>query len=179
MKNSTGGLNSQGGAASIFASGTGCTKRKVVAILVILLVLMLLIGIYGMTIMTFFPKKMVYKDFMNYKIFTLPGSNCCSLWPISHLVLYLILGFIFPDCWLLLFIVGALWEAMEVVGGKIPILNPQRKFKEGYGDDPDVEYSNGWWAGSFKDVIFNTIGLAMGVLLRKAWDALRKEKTNK
>ena len=94
MKNSTSGQNPQGGSASIFASGTGCTKRKVVAIAVILLVLMLLIGIYGLTIMTLFPKKMVYKDFMNYKIFSLPDSNCCSLWPMSHLVLYLILGFI-------------------------------------------------------------------------------------
>lgn len=112
-------------------------------------------------------KNIARKDIFNVKLFSLPFfDNCCSAWPLSHVVLYFIVGFLAPDCWKLTFILGIFWEILEIIMGKIIIgkggYQGRRKNKHS-----EVEYSDSWWAGSWKDIVMNFIGLAIGVCLKK------------
>ena len=151
-------------------------KKKCKYIIYIVVAIAIVIVVYGILMKLFFKGEMVHKDFMNKKIFSLGilGSNCCSFWPISHLVLYTILAFIFPDCLLFLFLLGVLWEGIEMTGGVVLSefgLNEQKK-KE-YSNK--IEYSGKWVHGSFKDIVFNSVGIALGFSLRKAYDKIKKK----
>jgi len=108
------------------------------------------------------------EDPLNRKVLDIPWlGGCCSWWPVLHFVMYAILGFYFPQCFLLLVIIGIAFEFFETGMGHVL----QRC---GVGDDvtlppspsPDVEYGRLWWYGSPKDVFFNIAGLLTGISLR-------------
>lgn len=107
----------------------------------------------------------VQSDPFNKKIVDWPlFENCCSWWPFLHFIGFAILGYFFPDCWGLLFIGGILWELLEVGMNWIMrgtmLKQPMRIGSAG------VEYSQIWWAGSFKDLFFNAGGILLGKGLR-------------
>lgn len=62
-----------------------------------------------------------------------------SIWNWIHFMLYYLLALLFPDSWLLLWLLGVAWETLETIGG---------------------------WA-NWNDIAFNTAGIAAGVLTRK------------
>lgn len=102
-------------------------------------------------------------DFMNKKVFSVPwNSNCCSWWPVSHFILYAILGFLFPDCfwWLMLF--GVIWECMESVAAMMTNGKRQKLIT-----NEGVQYADSWFQGSVSDVFFNAAGFGAGFLLYK------------
>ena len=161
-------------------------KKKLIAILVILISLGVVIMTYGLIMKSLFKDKMILKDFMNYKIcdISLFGADCCSLWPFSHLILYAILAFIFPDCLIVLFIIGVVWELMEMSGdfiiskyNKTKKSRPMSQKKK--SETSKVEYKGVWIQGNFKDILFNVVGIAIGFGLRKAWDAQKKKQAEK
>jgi len=118
-------------------------------------------------IMYFFVLKIVFgidnipgNDFMNRMAFdlkiteTLFGEKCCSMWPISHFILYFILGLLFPECDVLVLGLGILWEVFEGVFGTF-----ENKLRNSGSEKvKHVEYSNSWWLGSYKDILFNFAG---------------------
>ncbi len=111
------------------------------------------------------PNGVIYNDFMNVKVFDFPmlGEPCCSWWPISHFVLFFILGYLYPSCGIVLMVLGAAWEGIEVIVNYLegsPRGNTRTSSK--------LEYSENWWAGSFKDIIFNVAGFFAGKLLADA-----------
>ncbi len=121
-------------------------------------------------ILTTFTKNVISSDMLNTKVFSIPWlENCCSWWPISHVVLYAVLGFFFPDCFVFLMTVGIAWEGMESMAAyftgreRQKLVTPQSE-----GSTPLVEYSTNWWAGSTKDVLMNLVGFIIGWVLRKA-----------
>jgi hypothetical protein len=114
------------------------------------------------------PEQIVYADPMNEKVIDVPFlENCCSWWPISHFILFLVLGYFFPDCWVYLVIAGITWELLEMVMSHLT--GHQRQAVK--VSDARVEYSGNWWAGSFKDVFMDVAGLIVGILLRKLVEA--------
>lgn len=92
-------------------------------------------------------------------------ENCCSWWPILHFIGFAVLGFLFPNCWALLFVAGVAWELLEVFMNYLTRgtvrKQPMRITSQ------NVEYSDVWWAGSFKDILFNSAGIALGMSIRK------------
>ena len=103
-------------------------------------------------------------DILNKKLFDFPMlENCCSYWPITHLLLFAILGFAFPTCWLELLLLGVLWEVFESVLAYLA--GKQRQYVVSNNDN--IEYSKSWWSGSMKDIIMNIIGFALGWSIRK------------
>lgn len=52
------------------------------------------------------------KDILNYRIIKI-GKQCCSYWPISHFVLFLILGYMYPNDFVFFTLLGILWELIE------------------------------------------------------------------
>ncbi len=134
--------------------------------LIILILVALVIGIYWLYLKNQYGSKMVYGDFMNEKVIDLPFlENCCSWWPISHFILNAILGFFFPQCAVLIIGLGIIWELVEVVMGSLVV--GQTWQRQALRSTASVEYSQNWWAGSFKDIIMNITGFFFGYLLNK------------
>ncbi len=85
--------------------------------------------------------------------------KCCSIWPVSHFILYTVLGFVAPSCTGLLFTTGILWELFEHgASGFLP--NPANL-------NPDGQYSTRWWGANLWDIPANGLGLLAGVGLKK------------
>jgi hypothetical protein len=109
----------------------------------------------------------VNEDIMNKKVINAPyiTQNCCSWWPISHLIAFTIYSFIWPQHSVLLFSLGVLWELIESIINwweteKGEVVKHQRtRNKQG-----DVEYTK-WWSGSMKDIGFNSVGIVLGRIL--------------
>lgn len=130
----------------------------IVAIIVIVIILK-----YLYIRFTYGQDQVIVKDTMNVKVFDFPYlENCCSWWPISHFILFAVLGFFFPKCWLLLIGMGILWELFEMAMKSLF----KQKSQPMRLSDQHVEYSD-WWSGSWKDIIFNVAGIGVGVGLRK------------
>jgi hypothetical protein len=99
-------------------------------------------------------------DIMNRIIFEFPYlENCCSMWPLSHFILFLIIGFLFPDCDAVAIGGGVLWEMAEV-GAFYVFKSDKRQAVMKNGNR--IEYSQNWWMGSFKDIFFNIAGFYVG-----------------
>ena len=102
-------------------------------------------------------------DFLNKKIINIELFNkpCCSWWPVSHFILYFILGFLYPDYQFEFIMIGIGWELIEHVSS--PISKLMRANNENL---TDIEYTS-WVSGSFNDIIFNIIGLYTGIILNR------------
>lgn len=68
-----------------------------------------------------------------------PNTKYGTMWNWIHFMLYYLLALLFPDSWLLLWLLGVAWETAETFVG---------------------------W-GNWNDIGFNTAGIAAGVLTRK------------
>lgn len=123
-------------------------------------VIVLIIGVYSIILVR--TKSM---DFMNKKFvdITLFNEPCCSLWAVSHFVLYFVLGIMFPNCQVLFIIMGVLWELTESTIGYFT-----KSFFNKINTDGG-EYKD-WMSGSFRDVILNVLGLYMGIFIKKWYD---------
>jgi hypothetical protein len=103
-------------------------------------------------------------DFENSDILMKKFANCegCDLWAVSHLLLYALLGYMFPQHLFLLMIIGVIWEFIEDYLGTLKL-----DFM-GYGRMAEVLGAvdkNGesvWWFGRVTDIAFNMIGLISG-----------------
>ncbi len=150
--------------------------RKCKIPIIIMGVLVILIWIYGFALRVYGKGLRAPYDILNKKLFSwkLFGDSCCSFWPISHFILFFILGAIWPGCHILLLIAGVLWEIMEEIGGRTGDLfykrihpsKSKKKFK-------NLEYTR-WWSGSIKDIVFNVAGLYLGVGLRALIDYVKR-----
>ena len=148
--------------------------QKGLLVYVITFSLSLLVGIYMI---------LTGKDFMDTSIFNcemlynITGEfNCVSWWNISHFIMYVILGFLSPEYWLLWFGCGVGWELFESLCGKIMSKTGIKIHRV----DTETQYGDMWVSGSFTDIIFNSAGLLIGVLLSKVGNKNRnKNKKNK
>src|SRR5581483_6892537 len=87
---------------------------------IIFLIIVLIILIYGLYLLiNYGTNNLATGDFMNKMIFKLPDGEPMSCWPLSHFILFLIVAFLFPNCWLLIIAAGILWEGVEGLVGKI------------------------------------------------------------
>jgi hypothetical protein len=104
------------------------------------------------------------KDILNKKLFELPciSETCCSSWKLLHFLLFLIVGFLYPQHWKLITILGIAWELYEVLMSKI-MKRPYQISRK----NNQLEYQTNWWAGSFSDILFNSAGLLLGLQIRK------------
>lgn len=108
-------------------------------------------------------------DIMNYTAFETDafqpmfGEACCSWWPCSHFIMYAFLGYFAPSCWKLWMAISVGWEAFEFMCGYV---NP-RKGEVVSGTEYGDRDFNGWMNGSIKDLVFNTAGLAIGIMINQ------------
>lgn len=109
-------------------------------------------------------KGAVYADPMNKIVFNFPYlESCCSWWPISHFILFTFIGFLFPTCDFAAVSAGVCWELTEMAVYYAMGADRQGIKRPG---SHNVEYSNSWWAGSFKDIFMNIAGFYVGKTLQ-------------
>ena len=110
----------------------------------------------------------IERDPLNRKVFSM-GKNCCSWWPITHLLFYMVLGFFFPDCWLLILSVGVVWEGIE----EAMAMFSGRESSSSAPLSESTQYSKTWWGGSLTDILFNTVGFVIGAGIKYLSDTSR------
>lgn len=79
-------------------------------------------------------------------------------WSLSHFIFNFVQGYLFPNQWCVSFIMGVFWELLETVLYYIP----PTKFLP-------CQLSDGerWVYPDSNDILFNALGLVVGILLRK------------
>jgi len=111
-------------------------------------------------------------DVLNETVIASPIGNI-SWWPLSHFIFNALLGFFYPNKGVFILSAGVLWEFVEIVLGMIAKrLTAARTTKLAADTEDgerakDLQYTDGWWAGSVQDVVFNTAGFFTGKALRQ------------
>lgn len=137
------------------------------------LFMVILICMYWIVLRLSFGKDVVEHDPMNRIVIKIPGlENCCSWWPISHFIFFFIIGIIYPNCGLIAMAGGAIWELIELF---LSALTAQERQPARHKGRSQVEYSQNWWAGSFKDLLMNAAGFYSAKLL--VWIYHKYKKT--
>ena len=103
-------------------------------------------------------------DFMNINLMRI-NNHYYSGWPFSHLILYIIFGFMCPEKWFIILSLGGLWELMEMGMSYTQKDEHKKQFLKEKGNVSNI-YDENWWAGTWTDLVFNFIGFAIGVTLR-------------
>lgn len=121
----------------------------------------------------------MYHDPLNFIVFEIPYlENCCSWWPISHFLLFLIIGLFYPTCDASAILSGIAWELFEV--GAHSMMKIERQgVRPQRADSKKVEYSENWVNGSAKDIVANIAGFYTGKLIRTQFIDTRKCHTKK
>lgn len=104
-----------------------------------------------------------HADILNVRLGRIFGVSL-SGWPLSHFLLFAILGYLYPDSWIFMTIMGILWECIEHA---INLIQPGRPEHRPSAltqteDDETTEYTH-WMAGRSQDILFNSAGLLVGI----------------
>jgi hypothetical protein len=109
-----------------------------------------------------------YKDPLEIQL----GVGELDGWSMSHFVLFLIIGYMYPDEYLLAFVLGVMWELFEHYYG---INRPG--WLGGYGDcerlASDKETDGNWWYGKWTDILMNLFGLLAGVYMARTREGIK------
>ncbi len=105
-----------------------------------------------------FPDVLEFKLLKNNHLSNLDG------WWISHFVLYLVMGYLYPYSLRLSFIIGCIWEFIEFLAGKY---KPKILSSIGFcKSSKKGEKDKIWWYGKWEDVLINLLGLILGKTIR-------------
>ena len=67
--------------------------------------------------------------------------------------------FIYPNQWHFIFLIGVVWEIIEIILSYIPIF---KCYLLNYGRGQVTE----WWYARFEDIIMNWLGIIIGYYLK-------------
>lgn len=136
--------------------------------------IVILIGIYWVImIMIYGYSEMVNYDPLNVKIMDAPMFNRgLSMWPLTHFLLFLLLGILFPHCDVIIIGAGILWEVFEMLLGAFLGGGMRQPLRQ--TTDSLVEYRGNWWGGSIQDIVMNIAGFYTGKMLALNLPILRR-----
>ncbi len=99
-----------------------------------------------------------FKDPLEHSIFLMLDG-----WSITHLLFYMLAGYIFPNYFLLTTLLGISWELFETYCGTYKPL-----WLSGWGNCifTDKVDNEDWWYGKWSDIFMNTLGLTIGQYLK-------------
>lgn len=106
-----------------------------------------------------------YMDNMNKVIIELPILGGIAGWPISHFICFFVAGLLFPNCFVLVFFLGVLWEIVETVLGSFGKM-ANSSVEDSVGD---VLYKDNWMSGRVEDIIFDVLGFLAGKMIIDAY----------
>tara|TARA_B100000902_G_C27205533_1_gene861418 strand:+ start:68 stop:493 length:426 start_codon:yes stop_codon:yes gene_type:complete len=86
-------------------------------------------------------------------------------WSATHFFWYMVLGYVFPETFILSTCIGIAWELFEHYYGK-----NRPGWLGGYGDcqglESDKEEDGNWWYGKWSDIVCNTSGFIIGQYIK-------------
>tara|TARA_X000000368_G_C23021376_1_gene708142 strand:+ start:1104 stop:1565 length:462 start_codon:yes stop_codon:yes gene_type:complete len=85
-------------------------------------------------------------------------------WSITHLAFYLLIGYKYPNTFVLTFILGVLWEFFEKY---IEIYKPKILQNWGLCETTDGKIKMKWWTAKVSDIFINSLGFLIGMYLHK------------
>ena len=120
-------------------------------------VIIILYGIYRC-------KNPTFEDPLNVRLNTEYKfvSNIFNGWALSHFIFYMILGYMYSDNYIALFIMGVIWELYEM------FLQSEQPWYVDLIGNCNVgtdQKTTPWWYGQYEDIIVNGIGIMVGVYL--------------
>jgi hypothetical protein len=118
---------------------------------------LLLILIYG----TYRCSHKEYKDPLEMTI----GIKGLDGWSLTHVMFFMIMGYLFPNTLIQTMILGMIWESFEHISG-----TNRPGWLGGYGGDCNgMKSKNGgnWWYGKWSDILCNLFGFMLGMNLSK------------
>lgn len=115
----------------------------------------LAIVIYG----TFRCKTPDFVDPLTYSLAPPPWDKFVDGWGILHLFFYMILAYVYPQKWLLIFLLGLAWEILESYFYDHPFYISKCNYQLSTDDVA------GWWYGRWQDIVMNSIGIFVGYML--------------
>lgn len=108
-------------------------------------------------------------------LFTLPSATV-DWWSVSHFLFFGVLAFLYPNHVCELFIISIIWEIVE--DGLAPsnskqLIDCDKKYPNSWADTfrsvwcEHLARDKDYWYGKWDDVFFNSMGILVGVGLRK------------
>jgi len=97
-----------------------------------------------------------HTDILEFQLFEHKSLSCIDGWYCTHLVLFSIMGYVFPHSIRLSFLFSVIWELFEY-------------YNEKYKPDITQNATNCntiWWYARWEDILINSIGLFIGRTLR-------------
>ena len=145
-------------------------KRDLIILSAVLGSIAVSIFVYFKYLEKTYKKNYVKHDPLNKQIIDMPiiSKNCCSWWPISHFILFAICSFIWPQYSWILFLYGALWEVLEGVINTLEAKTGDKIKHQRTRKGDKVEYVT-WWEASYKDILFNSVGIVVGRIFRQLY----------
>lgn len=155
-----------------FLSQPGSTAVYIYFAFIIFLMIVytvIIISIYGM-------EGVNDHDFLNQVyLYNVPIIDNFGGWSLAHFITFYIAGLLFPQQWILVFILGVAWEFFEFVIG-LSLEGILGKSK--YTGNRRSLYGTKWVTGNISDIWVNSVGLFLGY-----WTAMflqeRSEVTDK
>jgi hypothetical protein len=128
-------------------------KKNILQIFILISIIIVLIGYFRCN-----------KNIKKYDIFSKNYNftkyefldNYLNGWGISHLILYFLLTFIYPDEWIFILMIGILWEFIEEFFSQLDL---KYCFKKNY------EY----WYSRYEDIIMNSLGIGTALIIKKIY----------
>ena len=145
-------------------------KKDLIILSISLFIPGLSIYIYFKYLEKVYKKDYVQHDPLNKQIIDIPliSKNCCSWWPVSHFILFCIYSFIWPQYSWILFLYGVFWEVLEGIMNTLETDDGEEVKHQRTRKGDKVEYVN-WWEASYKDILFNSVGIIVGRTLRQLY----------
>ena len=102
-----------------------------------------------------------HKDILEFSLFKGSNKNGIDGWLLSHYLLFVLVGFLYPNTMRLSVSAGLLWELFECYVG---LYKPQFLEGIGYCKSPSGAKKNGkcWWYWKWQDPIANALGFITG-----------------
>lgn len=138
----------------------GATYKNCAGAFRIFAFVILCILLYGLILKMVFGLDFSSKDFMNYNVIHVPYYGEMSFWPITHFVLFMILGILFPCCDVIVIVAGIVWEIIEELFGKYY----EKNIAKIDTSNKDIQYPV-WWGGRVSDIVCNILGFYTGKLI--------------
>jgi len=85
-------------------------------------------------------------------------------WSLTHLFFYMLIGYKYPNTFILTLIFGILWELFETYIG---LYEPKLFENWGFCNLKHKNLKKKWWYGKLSDPIINSIGFFIGMKINK------------
>lgn len=133
------------------------TINNYILIVIFFAIIVGLIVAYG----TFRCTRKNYVDPLTKSLLPEPFDGFTDGWAFLHFTCFLLITYLFPSQYVLIWVAGVVWEIVEFLFKDHPFYFSDCKYVL------TTDKNGGWWYGRYEDIIVNTLGMYLGYCLSK------------